>query len=92
MKIREHLVAFWIEKGNSFIWYLCVIDNIENDGLYTVSHLTRNDKCGSNWLFPEELNSYKILNDQILCKNISVTYHHSTRMRCTIDNIGKQNQ
>ena len=83
MKIGEHLAVFWIEDGNSFVWYLCVVDDIKNDSSCSVSNLTRNNKSGTSWLFPDELKSNEILSDQM---NINVTYHQTERIRCAIDN------
>ena len=70
----EHVALFWIENTDDVIWYLGIVDSIENDSI-SILHLKRTDKQGLKWILPENPELRIVDMDQILVKNISVMYY-----------------
>ena len=70
----EHVALFWIENTDDVIWYLGIVDSIENDNI-SILHLKRTDKQGLKWILPENPELRIVDMDQILVKNISVMYY-----------------
>ena len=66
------------------MFYTGVINSV-GDKMCVVSHLIRSGKDNWSWVFPEDSDVQNVSAEQILYSDITVQYHHSTRIRCTIN-------
>ena len=69
----EHVALFWIENTYDLIWYLGIVDSIENESI-SILHLKRTDKQGLKWILPENPELRIVDMEQSLVKNISLMY------------------
>ena len=74
LKPGEHIVIFWIENSNDFIWYLGIVDSLSSNKI-NVLHLKRTDKIGLKWVLPENPEILSVDHDQILLKSVNVMYY-----------------
>ena len=61
-----------------------VVEGYENDE-YMVSYLKRSDKIGCHWMYPDEADVHITKPEQIIVRNIAVSYRCTSFIRCTID-------
>ena len=67
-------------------WYFGTVDQIVGDKVY-MSYLRKPDKqCGS-WLFPDEAGIHDTNQDQIIARNIEISYSMKAMIR---GNISRQ--
>ena len=83
--IGEYVAAFWLE-GATYKWHLGVVENIHSDQTIVISYLIRADPKGKTWVFPDEAQLEETGNEQILMRNILVSYMRSVRIKCKIEN------
>ena len=86
----EHVIAFWVE-GNKTKWYLGVVETKKNDELVT-SCMSKADKKGKVWTFPECAELLETSQEQILATKIKVQYLGTVQIHCCIisDNLIKE--
>ena len=78
----EHVVAFWFES--KFQWYLGVVDDVDQEGVPTISYMIRAGENNSDWVFPETAEVLRTSTEQIMGRKIPVTYQCTVRIRCKI--------
>ena len=83
--IGEYVAAFWLE-GATYKWHLGVVENIHSDQTIVISYLIRADPKGKTWVFPDEAQLEETGNEQILMRNMLVSYMRSVRIKCKIEN------
>ena len=87
-EVGEHVATFWLDDDDdTYKWNLGVITElcVENspDDHY-VSYFIRANKSGTNWTYPEEAEMRKTNTEQIIGRNLTVTYHCHSMIRCSI--------
>ena len=84
----EHLACVWHDENeNCLKWYIGVVDGVEDDDSILVSYMHRGDKKGIRWLFPEEAEIVKTHPDQIILRNIQVSYTLTAIIRCELSKV-----
>ena len=80
----EHVAGIWYDDDKcKYTWHLGVVDGMEGERV-TVSYMKMSDRKGRNWLFPEEADVHATSIDQIIVRNIQVTYSMTAIIRCEI--------
>ena len=74
LKPDEHVATFWIERSNEVVWYLGIVNEIENNEV-SIIHLKRTDRNGQHWYVPGKAEIWKVDEEQIIAQNLSVIYH-----------------
>ena len=74
LKPGEHVAVFWIERSNEVVWYLGIVNEIENNEV-SIIHLKRTDRNGQHWYVPDKAEIWKVDEEQIIAQNLSVIYH-----------------
>jgi len=89
--IGEHVIVAWLDQ--CYDWELGVIEK-HTPAITLVSHLVSTNKSKNCWVFPEEARVLAVASDQILLKNVQVSYHQSIRIKLTIneDTVLKANE
>ena len=64
----EHVIAFWVE-GNKTKWYLGIVETKKNDKL-VISYMSKADKKGKVWTFPECVELWKHLRSKFLLQKL----------------------
>ena len=70
----EHVAVFWVENISDVVWYLGIVDYIEENKVRVI-HLKRTDKQGLKWILPENPETQTVEMDQILVENINVIFY-----------------
>ena len=84
LQCGEHLVAVWHDDdSNALQWYLGVVDSFEEGRLY-VSYMKKSDRKGARWLFPDEADVHETQAEQILLRNLQVSYCLTAMIRCEL--------
>ena len=88
--VGEHIAALWWED-NVCKWHIGVVDQVVKDGSINVSYLVCSDSKGVSWVYPEESQVFKTVDEQIIKKNLSVNYLCSVRIKCRlVDDVVKE--
>ena len=83
-KIGEAVACIWQEDvGYNITWYLGIVDQIVGDKVY-VLYMRKSDKQGLSWLFPDEAEIHDMSRDQIIARNIEITYSMTAMIRGNI--------
>ena len=77
--VGEYIAAGWFED-TTYEWYLSVTEQINPNNTIVVSYLIRADSKGRTWVFPDEAQFVEIEAEQILMRNIHVTYMRLARI------------
>ena len=86
-QIGEAVACIWQEDvGYNITWYLGIVDQIVDDKV-DVLYMTKSDKRGLSWLFPDELDIHDTSRDQIIARNIEIRYSRAAMIR---GNISRQ--
>ena len=70
-------------KQNCLKWYVGVVDVVDGKDMY-VSYMKRSDKQGLRWLFPDKTDIHKTSPEQVLLRNIPISYCLTAMIRCQI--------
>ena len=82
--VGEYIAEFWFED-TTYEWYLGVIEDIHPNNTTVVSYLIRPDTKGKTWVFPDEAQLVETEAEQILTRDIYVTYMRSVRIKCKVE-------
>ena len=83
-QIGEAVACIWQEDvGYNITWYLGIVDQIVGDKVY-VSRMSKSDKQGLSWLFPDEAEIHDTSRDQIIARNIEIRYSMTAMFRGNI--------
>ena len=86
-QIGEAVACIWQEDVRyNITWYLGIVDQIVDDKV-DVLYMTKSDKRGLSWLFPDELDIHDTSRDQIIARNIEIRYSRAAMIR---GNISRQ--
>ena len=78
------VACIWQEDvGYNITWYLGIVDQIVGDKVY-VSRMSKSDKQGLSWLFPDEAEIHDTSRDQIIARNIEIRYSMTAMIRGNI--------
>ena len=76
------MLSVWFDDGkNCLEWHLGVIDSTRNEGQVFVSNMMKTDKKGLRWPFPD-IQLTRL--DQIIVRNIPVSYQLTSMIRCEV--------
>lgn len=78
----EHVIVAWLNQ--TYAWELGVVERNTSSAIL-VSHLVPTNRAKNSWVFPEDSRLLPVESDQILLRNVQVSYHQSLRIRLTID-------
>ena len=86
-QIGEAVACIWQKDvGYNITWYLGIVDQIVDDKV-DVLQMTKSDKRGLSWLFPDEPDIHDTSRDQIIARNIEIRYSRAAMIR---GNISRQ--
>ena len=83
--VGEYIAAFSLED-TTYEWYLGVIEDIHPINTIVISYLIWADTKGKKWVFPEKAEFVETEAEQILMRNIHVTYMQSARIKFKVEN------
>ena len=78
----EHVIVFWVEESK-IKWYLGIVKTNKNDKL-VISYMSKADKKGKVWTFPECAELSETSQEQIRATKDKVQYLGSVRICCHI--------
>ena len=81
----EHVIGVWEdEKESHLTWFLGVVEAVSGDTVDVV-YFHRRYRHGRSWSFPEDGDPIPTPADQIICKNLMVSYMETSIMRCNLN-------
>ena len=84
--VGEHITVFWLDSV--YEWHLGIVENVNQNGELDITYLKRSDQSGKYWISPEDPVIYTTLIEQVLCRNIKVSYQCSVRIKCGLSDEG----
>ena len=84
--VGEHVAVYWDEGEDDRVWYLGVVDKVNEAGEVSVSHFKRTKKNDDvNWIFPSKKEVHRVRQEQILVSRVNVSYPLSVNsIRCIV--------